>query len=280
MKIASFDIGIKNMAYCIFDICNNKLPEIVDWNIINLTNDETHFCSTIMKNGKNCKSKAKYEVNNQYLCEKHSKQDGYLHSLSHIKKMNKNQLIEFLNSKCICHNNNNKDYLLSKSLELCENKVLKKIVKSNANAVDLVNIGKNIKEKFENICHMNELHTVYIENQISPIASRMKTIQGMLSQYFIMKYEDINIVFCSSINKLKHLEKIFEKYDMHVDEKLEENNEENNGTKYRQHKKDAVYYCNKICEKEYKSWCHVLKTTKKDDLADCFLQGLYCIFNK
>ena len=28
---------------------------------------------------------------------------------------------------------------------------------------------------------------VFIENQISPIANRMKTIQGMLAQYFIMK---------------------------------------------------------------------------------------------
>ena len=28
---------------------------------------------------------------------------------------------------------------------------------------------------------------VIIENQISPIANRMKTIQGMITQYFIMK---------------------------------------------------------------------------------------------
>ena len=48
-------------------------------------------------------------------------------------------------------------------------------------------------------------------------------------------------------------------------------------SKYRQHKKDAVYYCNKICEKQYSGWCSVLKTTKKDDLADCFLQGLFYI---
>ena len=38
--IASFDIGIKNMAYCIFDICNN-IPLVVDWDVVNLMTGET-----------------------------------------------------------------------------------------------------------------------------------------------------------------------------------------------------------------------------------------------
>ena len=47
-----------------------------------------------------------------------------------------------------------------------------------------------------------ELDVVIIENQISTIASRMKTLQGMISQYFIMKGIP-SIEFISSINKLK-----------------------------------------------------------------------------
>ena len=53
----------------------------------------------------------------------------------------------------------------------------------------------------------NDLFTtvdkVIIENQISPIANRMKTIQGMIAQFFIMN--DIkDIEFVAASNKLKN----------------------------------------------------------------------------
>jgi len=275
MKIASFDIGIKNMAYCVFDMSGDSLPVIVDWNVINLTQDPVHGCSCLLKNGKPCKSKAKYQNNEQFLCEKHAKAGDYLQSLSFVKKMKKDELITLLKTHLINCDGFNKQQLLDKSLELCEKKLLRKIMKSNANFVDLVKIGKSMKTNFDELSCMEGLDCVYIENQISPIASRMKTIQGMLSQYFIMKYDEIKIEFCSSSNKLKHIDKIFEKYG--INDTVNHKDTTDMGSKYRQHKKDAVYYCNKICEKQYSGWCSVLKTTKKDDLADCFLQGLFYI---
>tara|TARA_B110000483_G_scaffold186230_2_gene220402 strand:+ start:486 stop:1316 length:831 start_codon:yes stop_codon:yes gene_type:complete len=275
MKIASFDIGIKNMAYCVFDISCNGLPKIVHWNVVNLTRDEVHSCSCTLKNGRPCKSKANYKNGEHFLCVKHSKDGDYLHSLSFIKKMKKGELISFLKNHFIDCNEFNKEKLLKKSLEICEKKLLHKITKSNANFVDLVQIGKSIKTIFQSLSCMDDLDCVYIENQISPIASRMKTIQGMLSQYFIMKYDEIKIEFCSSSNKLKNINKIFEKYE--ICSTVTENESSETTSKYRKHKKDAVYYCNQICDKQYSEWSHVLKTTKKDDLADCFLQGLYYI---
>jgi hypothetical protein len=278
MKIASFDIGIKNMAYCVFETHTECLPNIIDWGVVNLTDDEVHFCSGLMKNGQPCKSKAKYrghQNTEHFLCEKHVKSGDFIFSLSHIKKKKKSELIEFLKSHFISCENMNRDELMEKSLELCQRKLLVKIEKSNANFVDLVKIGQCIKEKFNNLPCMTNLDRVYIENQISPIASRMKTIQGMLSQYFIMKYDTIDIHFCSSINKLKQMDKIFEKYGLKC--AAENDQVAEGGSKYRQHKKDAVYYCSQICDKQYAQWSYVMKTTKKDDLADCFLQGLYYI---
>ena len=38
IKILSFDVGIKNLAYCILSLDNNKY-NIYDWGIINLTED-------------------------------------------------------------------------------------------------------------------------------------------------------------------------------------------------------------------------------------------------
>ena len=112
---------------------------------------------------------------------------------------------------------------------------------------------------------MNNIDVVLIENQISPIANRMKTIQGMLAQYFIMKYDEIKIEFISSSGKLKGLSKENENLD----------------SNYKQNKKDAVFHCNQYLEKDiYKEWKYVLNTDKKDDLADCFLQGIFGLIRK
>ena len=64
---------------------------------------------------------------------------------------------------------------------------------------------------------------VIIENQIRPIANRMKTVQGMLAQHFITIQIPF-IDFVSSGNKLKQFE---EKSDAK--------------TAYQKHKKDAVF---------------------------------------
>ena len=68
MKIISFDVGIKNMGYCIFDISNNK-PYITQWEIMDLVEDRTfdkQECCHILKNGKKCNKKAVYKKNDIY----------------------------------------------------------------------------------------------------------------------------------------------------------------------------------------------------------------------
>ena len=50
MNILSFDVGIKNLAYCKL----NKDQKVMDWNIINL-NDEIPKCNVNLR--KQCKVK-------------------------------------------------------------------------------------------------------------------------------------------------------------------------------------------------------------------------------
>ena len=59
-------------------------------------------------------------------------------------------------------------------------------------------ICKNFDKEFEGI----NIDCVIIENQISPLANKMKTIQGMIAQYFIMNNTK-TIEFISASNKLK-----------------------------------------------------------------------------
>ncbi len=65
--------------------------------------------------------------------------------------------------------------------------IIKPIKTKSANDTDLVCIGKNMKKLLNEIPGIEDITHVIIENQISTIATRMKTIQGMCAQYFIMK---------------------------------------------------------------------------------------------
>ena len=188
MIIASFDIGIKNMAYCILDISSND-PIIKDWNVVNLINDNTilHNCNQICKNNKICGKKAKFTKNNNYYCNTHAKNSGFLiptknTTLPFLKKQKKETIVNISNSLFI-NSLGNKDEIIEKIFNHYQNNCL--VTMSNkkikANDIDLLSIGKNIKHKFDEITIMNDIDVVLIENQISPIANRMKTIQGMLA---------------------------------------------------------------------------------------------------
>ena len=272
MKVLSFDVGIKNMAYCILQVDNSNV-DIIDWNIINLMDEVVEYkCSCSQKNGKTCSSKAKYYQNDIYYCEKHAKSSKIrlfdkMFSSTQLNKLKKNDLLLLIeNEKLPIAINKNKDvlvhdindYILKNSLQKL------KISKKTANDTDLVTIGRNMKTKMDVIENFTNITHVLIENQISPIANRMKTIQGMLSQYFIMKHENSQIEFISSKNKLKGLDII----------------NENEASRYKQHKKDAIFYTNQILEKYFPTWKSAMNSSKKDDLADALLQGLMYLKHK
>jgi len=154
------------------------------------------------------------------------------------------------------------------------------ISSSNASKVDLITIGKNIKLKFNTIFQdAPNIDIVIIENQISPIANRMKTIQGMIAQYFIMKNTNQQIEFISASNKLKQgpsLDKEEEKEK--AKEKAKEKEKGKEKSTYGDRKKMGIQQCLELLNNNgnYISWLDYFKNhTKRDDLADSLLQGLW-----
>lgn len=296
MKLISFDVGIRNMAYCIFQISDtSNNVSVLDWNIINLMNIEPDIkkCNVLNstnkknKNTKNtkenksteteCGKKAKYEKNGICFCEKHAKTSNFLMPIKECSptQLKKRKLGE-LQDIAIKYNIQISETIISKKIILdtliafFQNQCLLpiSIQKKSANDLDLISIGKNLKKELDNIHEVRTVTNVIIENQISPIANRMKTIQGMLAQYFIMNDSNdsnLSIEFLSAAGKLKGLEK----------------QNENLVSEYKQHKKDAIFYCTKFLEKEnFCQWKHILDNKKKDDLADCFLQGIWYLQSK
>jgi hypothetical protein len=68
MRIASFDIGIKHLAFCILDIDSSN-NSIYKWNVINVLEDSQLICDMIHKE-KKCDKIATTLTNGKYCCDK------------------------------------------------------------------------------------------------------------------------------------------------------------------------------------------------------------------
>lgn len=269
MKIISFDVGIKNLACCVLDVCqeNSHESKILYWDVLNLTNP-TIYPPCCMDS---CKQKVKhflYDTQNYY-CTRHSKKNTNAHIilpeelyLAKLKKLSQKEL--FLKAT---------EFNLEPKKPISKKQLLSMIEiyiqghylipippEKKASEMDLISVGKQMYWAFKNKLQCFEPYDyVIIENQISPIANRMKTVQGMIAYHFIMRNPTSHIHFISASNKLNTF----------TDDKIEN---------YGDRKKASVDISKQLLCKyntfsEYKNYLD--KNGKKDDLADCFLQLLY-----
>jgi hypothetical protein len=272
MKMLSIDVGIKNLSFCLFEI--NESIKIIKWDNINLGEKTESKCIEIDKNGL-CDKPAKFSKDDKCYCLKHAKKQQYLQptkelTMSYLNKQKIQILIDIANKYNIKHETSLKKIdLLSVLNAYINTNCFSPVQKTNATKVDLVTIGRNLQHKFDDILceHFSSISTIIIENQIGPLANKMKTIQGMISQYFIMKNNNIQIEFISASNKLKDF--------------LPKDSKEK--TDYKQRKKLGVQTCLEFVSSDprFKEWETFFgKHAKKDDLSDCFLQGMWFIKHK
>lgn len=307
-KMLSFDIGIKNMAYCFFDISGTNNPAIKAWGILNLMDEEDPIpkCQCVLKPkskkstiSKTCDKLAKYTKNGEHYCLKHAILEQWIIptkeiSMASLRKLDKEKLGDlgikykvFQDSVAVPASKKALlEVLQSFFLENCFEPIIKAKSKT-ASTTDLITLGRNMRDRLDELPWIQEVTHVIMENQISPLAGRMKTVQGMLAQYFIMRSPDAYIEFVSSANKLKGFILPSDNTNTSTDPVLEnpailENTEVSQKTdkdKYKKHKTDSVAICSQLLEQNpgFASWKHCLETPKKDDLADCFLQGIWWI---
>ena len=292
IRIISFDIGIKNMAFCILERSNETNDIIItDWQVIDLSinslNDsknenenenEKSKCNCKNKNNKLCDNISKYYKGNDFFCEKHANIGCYIKpDKNHERKsLSRQKIIELniLGKKYKVFKEDEKEkksVIIDKLESFFQEKSLlaiKKKIVIKSNEIDLITIGRNMKRILDTIKNLDTLTHIIIENQISPIANRMKTIQGMLAQYFIMKLDsNVTISFISSQNKLK----LFKNESFLLDKDDDKKN------KYDTNKKDAIFYTMELLKNNIKfnNWSYLFLNKKKDDLSDCFLQGIW-----
>jgi len=294
-KIISFDVGIKNMAFCIFSVGTEPTNyTIVDWDVLNLSErehsqgpTEIPLCQNITTTAtkkkiteKKCTKTAKYKTTSDtepcFLCEKHAKEStkyilpNMKFSSTKLKSMNLEELNKLLEKYSLNICTTKKSAVENLEPYISKNTLTTLVKKKSATSIDLVTIGKHMMEQLDVNRHIApDITHVIIENQISPIANRMKTIQGMLAQYFIMRVPGCQIEFVSSANKLKSF--------------LTKEKTSENAGEYKQHKRDSVHYTSQVLQQNPRihCWQSVFDASKKkDDLADAFLQGLWFIQKK
>lgn len=225
--LLSFDVGIKNLAYCLFDLSRN---DVVEWDVLNVSG---------ITPCEKCKKNAVFFKGPHFVCEKHTQLCPMPPSLkvpiAELRKL----------AEGVCDPKGKKSELIDQLNKHLKETCWQRLPKETS---DLITIGRNIHAQLSKFVVTH----VIIENQMS---DRMKTIQGMIAQHFIGKGVEC-IEFVSSANKLKSFQ-------------------ESKST-YAKNKKDGVVYCRETLSM-FPRWLDFWDSRKgkKDDLADCFLQGIW-----
>lgn len=255
IKYIGWDIGIKNLSYCIIDENYN----IIDWNIINLLNNDSdeNECNIIKKNGIKCDKKVThidYTENiedidsRKYFCKTHSKKQLNIKEIGLCYKCNSKAKV-ILNNKIYSCKLHSKDKIIKD-----------KICTTKTNKIDLAILGRNMIDILDSNKLFLDIDYVVIENQPVLKNPRMKSIQMMLFTYFLIRKPSININLVSASSKLgfkinnEEIEKI---------NKIKSN--------YAKRKKLAIEYCKFFINKNECNFNFFTNCKKKDDLADAYL---------
>ena len=263
--IISIDVGIRHLSFCKLSEDENKMVFIDKWDVIDLSQDDkAPTCCQQMKN-KICGKKATWtHSGNTFYCGTHANTCTIEKAPSNYAKVRTKKKLSKKDIAAL-----GEKYIISKTsmfktqteiLDYIYQNTLTPVKKRNsASDCNLIDVGIAISERLPDAMGLEDVTKVLIENQIGPLAIRMKCVQGMLTQFFIEK-GITDITFVSSSNKLKHFD-------------LPKKN-------YKERKSSGIiatseYIINSNVLQKWKT--HFDKHKKKDDLADSFLQGLWFI---
>ena len=251
MRILSWDVGIKHLAYNLSEYTKveDKPVELVikQWGVINLSLEQCSFCSL----------DGTYLFNSKYYCGEHCKKIRIKH-FCYVDGCHEKGKYD-IDNKYMCEIHGPKLYSGDDATEVLKLKLIEKL------------------DKME----FQEFSVVLIENQPTFKNPKMKAIADTLYAWFLIRkvvdaksLEAKNIKLISPSRKstlyIINENKIETKTETQAEVKPEK-------LSYADGKKKSIEFCKSIITEEWRNFINGY--SKKDDLADCLLQG-YSYFSQ
>lgn len=309
-RTISWDVGVINLAYCVLEHDNTtKKTKILDWDIINLLEDErsNKICNGTMKSGDKCIKKASYELDLQSenlghhnYCKTHVKQANTLWSIDTIDSMF--QILDKGTDKCCTYvkrdgekcgkvakskkctkrsksSSHSPEYFCTAHHKLCYNKQIqlftpKLIKKINVQKYPISKLQIQLIHSLDKLLEhfsLLKIENVVIENQPSYMAPKMKSISNTLFVYFLMRgHVDKVIPTLKNVNFMSPSNKLKVGDDNKIIKVADKTK------KYKLTKELGIKYTRQLLEDDEPILLEYLDLfKKKDDLCDAYLQGLY-----
>jgi hypothetical protein len=261
MRILSVDVGIKNLALCTID---SNTGDIVDWKVMNLCTNEL-TCQHPTRKG-SCGKSARFSKDDVLYCAAHATKSQFkvpkeVPSCANLKKLERADLQTMADELGITSAESlSKAKLASTVRDKMLDVAMVVVPPRNANTIELPELAHILQTRLDDSLTLDGLDEVVIENQISPVANRMKCLQSMLTQYFTMRGVP-SIKFVSAANKLRF----------------------SHGPKatYAERKKLGVAAASAYLQHTSSPYKDLFEGhAKKDDLADALLQGMSYLISR
>jgi len=249
MKLVSFDVGLRNLAYCVLEGTDRKNLKITGWDLIDVMAEQSGLDKPLCYK---CRKPACWNQNEMYACTRHKGVSGSGYPKTTLLKKTKEELL-FL-GKSINISGTTKKELVAKLFLHFSGNVWKRCVKSakQGSVVDLAPaIAASLSQRSEVWKHAD---LIVFEQQPD---KRMLCVQGMLHMWFVTQKFKCKGV--SAVHKLTNMVTL-----------------EDATKTYKGRKKTGIVHAAELVPTDDLK-VFLLKHPKKDDLADCFLQGLWVL---
>lgn len=269
MKIVSFDIGLRNLAVCVLEGTSRKDMKITHWEVIDVLAEDTGVAvDPCYKCGKQASWLRATVSTATYCCSIH-KPRIRLEKPPTKKSLNENTL-DFLQGECkrltIALEGKTKKEAVDKIYAHHQGLQWKRCVKS-ANKVSIVDCAYPLHESLsKRQKHWEGATHVICEQQPE---ARMISVQAMVQMWFICNSPPTTKVSgISAVHKLSNTSIVGD-----------------NTKSYKGRKSTGITHAVELLteRKTVSSRANLVfmeTHTKKDDLADCFLQGLWFMENR